>query len=411
MTAQGNGTKMRPDNYWAFKARSLFRKVTRSPKPDYFTQMRWFTGSPMHEVMASTHKFSTIRRMPAASTVIPWPAGNAENLPECFELDSQLRATAAFLIDTDTAALVVLRDGAIVHETYMLNGGKDVAWLSMSVAKSFTSALVGIALADGLVASVDDPISDYVPVQPGSAYDGVSIKHVLQMSSGARWNEDYSDPDADVFRVGRAMAGLDGGFDGFVAQMSRDLPPNSMCRYNSGETQILGALVRAVTGRSLASYMNEKLVQPLGFERPGYWATDLLGTEMAYAGLNLVARDYARLGECYRNGGRFNGLQVIPEQWVKDSTTFDSPVRAPGRVSPDGSVIPTGYGYQWWLPDGNAGEFMAVGVLNQYIYVNPTQRVTIVKLSANRNYGTAMTEAANRGAETLAFLRAVASAG
>lgn len=363
----------------------------------------------MDSVMANAHKFSTIRRMPAAVRPLPWPRQPERALPDSFEFNNEQHTAHAFLEKTDTAAMLVIRDGVIENEQYWLTGGPNVQWLSMSVAKSFTSALVGIAVGEGLIASVEDPISNYVSVLPGSAYDGVAIKHVLHMSSGARWNEDYTDKDADVFKVGRAMAGKDGGFDGFVAQMSRDLEPDTVCRYNSGETQILGALVRAVTGESLAHYMHKKLVEPLGFESAGYWSTDLLGVEMAYAGLNLVARDYARLGECYRNGGRFNGVQVVPEEWVQDSVNFDSPVRAPERTNADGSSTALGYGYQWWIPAGTDGEFMAIGVLNQFIYVNPARRVTIVKLSANRMYGTAATEEANRGGATLEFLRAIAN--
>lgn len=400
---------MRPDNYWVFRGRQLVRLFTRSSQPDYYTQMRWFTGEPMQHVMAHSDRFSTIRRLPAATSVVPWPAGKRISLPDGFEYGGEVRASKVLLKETETASLIVIKDGQIRYEEYAEPGGVDVPWLSMSVAKSFTSALVGVAVSERLIASIDDPISSYVSVNPGSAYDGVSIKNVLQMSSGARWNETYNDPEADVFKIGRAMTGAEGGFDGFIAQMSKDLPPDTVCRYNSGETQVLGALVRAVSGKSLAAYMKEKLVDPLGFEHAGYWNTDLQGVEMAYAGLNLVARDYARLGECYRNQGVFNGVQVVPAQWVALSTTVDSPVRSPGRIGPDGSTVALGYGFQWWIPSGSDGEFMAIGVLNQFVYVNPAAGVTIVKLSANRRYGTTGTEESNRTEETLEFFRAVAA--
>jgi CubicO group peptidase (beta-lactamase class C family) len=329
-------------------------------------------------------------------------------LPTSYRFEGRTRSTADFLVETDTAALLVLVDGAIRYEGYWLTGGPKVTWLSMSVAKSFVSCLVGIALDEGLIGSVDQPISDYVPVRSGSAYDGVSIENVLGMSSGARWSEDYNDPESDVHQISRAMLGLGGGLDGFVARMVRDRAPGSVCRYNSGETQILGALLARATGRTVADYMREKLVEPLGFEFPGFWITDLRGTEMSYAGLNLTARDFAKLGELYRNGGTWEGRRIVAEEWVRRSTSADSPIREPGRPVVWDRPVDLGYGYQWWLPAGTRGEFCAMGVLNQLVYVDPGTYTTIVKLSANRKFGTSHDEATNRDMENLELLRAIA---
>jgi CubicO group peptidase (beta-lactamase class C family) len=329
-------------------------------------------------------------------------------LPASYRFEGRTRSTADFLAETDTAALLVLVDGAIRYEGYWLTGGPKVTWWSMSVAKSFVSCLVGIALEEGRIGSVDEPISDYVAVQPGSAYDGVSIETVLQMSSGARWNEDYNDPKSDVHQISRAMLGLGGGLDGYVARVVRDKAPGTVCRYNSGETQVLGALLARATGRTVADYMREKLVEPLGFETSGFWITDMRGTEMAYAGLNLTARDFAKLGELYRNGGTWEGRRIVSEEWVRRSTRVDSPIREPGRPIVGDHPVDFGYGYQWWIPAGTRGEFCALGVLNQLVYVDPGAATTIVKLSANRNYGTSNDEATNRDMENLEFLRAIA---
>ncbi|MCG7205093.1 serine hydrolase domain-containing protein [Streptomyces arenae] len=368
-----------------------------------------FTGAPQHENFCRINELLDTREVPAASRPHIWPEGEPTALPDTFRFDGTDRKVEEFLAGTDTAALLVLVDGEIRHEWYALTGGPEVPWLSMSVAKSFISALVGIAVAERHIRSIEDPISAYVPVKPGSAYDGVSIMDVLRMSSGARWNEDYSDPGSDIYQLVLATVGIEGAhLDGFVAAMGRESEPGTVCRYNSGETQILGALVAKATGRTVADYMREKLTEPLGTASPGHWILDNTGTEVSYAGLNLTARDYALLGELYRNGGQWNGRQLVPAQWVHDSTTITAPHLEPGRPLIGDEHTDLGYGYQWWLLDGDRGEFSAIGVYNQFIYIDPTARTTIVKLSATRTYGTSTEESANREGETIAFLRAVA---
>jgi CubicO group peptidase (beta-lactamase class C family) len=398
----------RDTNRLLFTLRYLGRRAFVRSRPASLAEAGLFTGKPQHENFARTDALAPVRRMPASSSPQSWPVGESVELPSTYRFDGENRSTAEFLDVTDTAALLVLVDGAIRCERYWLTGGPTVNWLSMSVAKSFVSALVGIAVQEGHIASVNDPISKYVPVEPDSAYDGVAIVDVLQMSSGARWNEDYNDSRSDVHQLTKAMMGLGGGLDGFVARMVRQDPPQTVCRYNSGETQILGALIAHATGRTVSDYMAEKLVEPLGFETPSYWLTDMRGTEMSYAGLNLTARDYARLGELYRNDGMWRGRRIIDQQWVRSSTTIDSPRREAGRPIVGGHEIDLGYGYQWWIPAGHHGDYCAVGVLNQLIYVDPDTRTTIVKLSANRAYGTSDDESTNRDIENVAFLRAIA---
>jgi len=153
--------------------------------------------------------------------------------------------------------------------------------------------------------------------------------------------------------------------------------------------------------------MRETLVEPLGFEYDSYWLVDGMGMEMAFAGLNVTARDFAKLGELYRNHGRWNGTQIVPEWWVRASVLADAPHLEPGKPILADHALDLGYGYQWWLPDGDRGEFSAIGIYNQLVYVDPSRGVTIVKLSANPAYGTSMTEATNREMENIAFLRAI----
>ncbi|WP_405927188.1 serine hydrolase domain-containing protein [Streptomyces sp. NBC_00035] len=367
-----------------------------------------FTGAPQHENFCRIRDFADTRETVSSSKPYAWPVGKPITFPDTYEFDGTVRSTEEFLADTDTAALLVLIDGEIRYERYLLTGGPDVPWLSMSVAKSFVSALVGIAVEEGHIRSIDEAISAYVPVLPGSAFDEVTIRNVLQMSSGARWNEDYSDPDSDIFRLSLATVGFGGTLDDFVASMVRESEPGTVCRYNSGETQVLALLVARATGRSLADYMQEKLCEPLGMTSPGYWIVAPDGREMAYGGLNLTARDYARIGELYRGGGVWQGEQIVPAAWVRDSVAVAAPHLEPGRPIVGGHPIDLGYGYQWWLPAGDRGEFSAIGVYNQFVYVDPTTRTTIVKLSANRRYGTSTEESSNREMETVAFLRAIA---
>ncbi|MEV8389131.1 MULTISPECIES: serine hydrolase [unclassified Streptomyces] len=365
-----------------------------------------FTGEPQHQNFCRMAEMLPSRTMAPSSRPSALPEGEPSGLPPTYRFEGTTRSTSAFLSDTDTAALLVLVDGRVRHEHYALTCGPDVPWMSMSVAKSFVSALVGIALDEGHIPSLDAAVSDFVPVRPGSAYDGVCVRDVLRMSSGARWTEDYSDPRSGVFRlVQESESG--GSLAEFVATMEREYEPGTVCRYNSADTVVLGLLVSRTTGRGLADYMREKLCEPLGMVSPGHWLVDSRGIELAYYGLNLTARDYARLGELYRNGGVWQGIRVLPARWVTDSVTVGSPHCEPGRVL--GGQGPLGYGYQWWIPEGDRGEFSAIGVYNQYVYVDPAGATTIVKLSANRTFGTSPDEATNRERETLTLLRAIAA--
>lgn len=326
-------------------------------------------------------------------------------LPESYRYEGATRRTQDLLDETDTSGLLVLRDGEVVHERYALGSGPDTRWISWSVAKSFVSALVGIAVDEGRIRSIEEPITRYVPELAGSAYDGVAIRDVLQMSSGAAWNEDYGALDSDITRFGFAMA-FGGSMDAFAATLVREHEPGTYNRYNSIDTQVLGMLLVRATGRSLAALLEEKLWQPLHMEHDAYWLLDDAGMELALGGLNATLRDYARFGELYRNQGRFEGRQLVPASWARASVRADAPHLQPGE-NPQSEWI-LGYGYQWWLPGVEPGEFSAIGVYNQFIYVSPRHGVVIAKTSANRHYG--RDETTDRELETLAFFRAVAAA-
>lgn len=372
-----------------------------------FDQLALFSGAPQHQNFGRFKDMAPTSAMAASKKPFAFPLGKTIDLPKHYSFEGHTKSVEDFFTETDTTALLVLKDGQMVMERYALTGGPDVHWISWSVSKSFVSALVGIAVHEGHIRSIEDPISDYIPVPKGSAYHGVSIKNVLQMSSGARWNEDYSDPSCDVFRLAAAMGGAM-SLEEFVAGMATESPPGTVCRYNSGETQALGMLLAYATKRTLSDYMQEKLFEPLGMNAAGYWLVDKTGKEMAFAGLNLIARDFIKIGELYRNDGVWNSQQVVPSAWVKASITADAPHLVPGKPWLSDHTLPFGYGYQWWLPAGQEGEFTALGIYNQVVYGDRSKGVVIYKQSANRAYGTSKDEATNREIETIEFVRAIA---
>ncbi len=363
-----------------------------------------FTGVEQYETFNRLAGIFPYRVIRASSSPYSFPRDETIELPDSYFFDGQRRDTQTFLEDTDTAALLVLSDGAVVYERYWLTGGPDVHWASWSVGKSFVSALVGIALQEGFIDSIEEAVTDYVPELAGSAYDGVRIKDLLQMSSGARWDEDYSDPESDIMRFARTW-GVGGSFNEFTATLVRERQPGSYNYYNSMDTQALGMLLAAATGQGLSAYAGKKLWEPLGMEADAYWITDDQGMELAAGGLQVIARDYARFGQLYLDRGNWRGRQIVPEAWVHDSVTPDAPHVMPG-LDPEFTI---GYAYQWWIPEGSEGEFSAIGVYNQFIYVNPAKRLVIVKLSANSDYGLTDDDSSWRELESIELFRAIGS--
>jgi len=365
-----------------------------------------FRGAEQYDNFSRTTELFPSSTMRASSEPAPFPEVPAISLPTTFRYEGASVDVERFLEETDTGALLVLRNGSIRYERYMLTGGRDVHWLSWSVAKSFVSALVGIAVRDGLIKSIEQPISQYVPSFSGSAYDGVRIKDVLQMSSGARWDETYANPFSDVNRFG-AVFFLGGSLDQFTTRLEREHKPGTHNHYNSADTHALGMLLTRATGRSVTRYMEEKLWRPLGMENTGHWLLDDHGMEMVFGGLNATARDYAKIGELYRLGGTWHGQEILPRAWVEASITPDAPHLTPKAKAND--PFPVGYGYQWWIPASDEGEFSAIGIYNQFVYVNPKRNVVIVKLSAYSGYATGFDEGSFLEMHTLALLKTIAA--
>lgn len=353
--------------------------------------------------MSAIYPVRVIRR---SSRPAPFAAGKPLALPPTFTFDGKTLETQEFLTQVDTTGLLILKDDKLVFEDYRLGNDATTQSVSWSVGKSFVSALMGIAIGEGTVGAVEDPVTQYAPELAGSAYDGVRIKDVLQMSSGARWNEDYSDPDSDINKFGRLL--IDGSsLDAFAAGCRREHPPGTFNRYNTTDTHVLGLVLRNATGRSLSDYLHDKLWQPLGMEADAFWIVDRDGAEFAGGGLNAVLRDYARLGLLYLNGGVWNGARIVPAGWVRASVTPDAPHLQPGVRASSSEKL--GYGYQWWVPD-LSGAYSAIGIYGQFVYVDPAARVVIAKTSAFRDYGKTIRPEHYRSADHFALFRAIAAA-
>jgi CubicO group peptidase (beta-lactamase class C family) len=281
---------------------------------------------------------------------------------------------------TETNGIIVVKDNKIVYEKYFQGNthlDKNTSW---SLAKSFTSALVGIAIADGYINSINDPVTKYIPELKQSGYRNVPIKHILQMSSGVKFSENYDEPSSDINELlPKLFLQMKS-----IKQVVRDFPSERRSgksfHYMSLDAQILGLLVERATGQSISKYFEAKLWKPLGAESDAFWLTDNHKIELTFCCVNATLRDYAKFGLLYLNNGHFNGRQIVPQKWVKESITPDSPYLKAGVTSEEYGRW--GYQYQWWVPTGSKGDYSAVGVWGQYIYINPQANLVIVKTSS-----------------------------
>jgi CubicO group peptidase (beta-lactamase class C family) len=282
-----------------------------------------------------------------------------------------------YLARNRIAGILVLKDGEIAFEDYELGIGPDTRWLSFSMAKSISSTLVGAALADGSISSLDDPVVRYVPGLKGSAYDGVSVRQVLTMSSGVRWDETYTDPKSDRRKMLELqLRGKPGDLLRFMGSLPRAAAPGSVWNYSTGETFVLGAVIEGATHRRLPDYLSEKIWLPAGMERDATWWVDGPdGLAWAASGIGATLRDYGRFALIATHEGRLNGRYIVPEGWFKEAGV---PHEIGGK--------PVGYGYMWWIMPQDmpihAASFLAVGIFGQYMYINPKEHLAIVVLSA-----------------------------
>jgi CubicO group peptidase (beta-lactamase class C family) len=282
-----------------------------------------------------------------------------------------------YLAINRVAGMLVLKNGEIAFEDYELGADASTRWLSFSMAKSVASTLVGAAIVDGFISSLDDPVVRYVPALRGGAYEGVSIRQVLTMSSGVHWNETYTDPTSDRRKVlGLQISPKPGAILRYMSALPRDGAPGSIWNYNTGETYVLGAVIEGATHRPLADYLSQKIWSQAGMEQNATWWVDGAdGIGWAGSGIGATLRDYGRFGLIVADKGRLNGRSIVPDGW------FDQ-AGVPHSIG--GKTVD--YGYMWWIQPQTdplqVGAFKAWGIFGQFIYVNPRERLVIVVLSA-----------------------------
>lgn len=300
-----------------------------------------------------------------------------------------------YMREQRTAALVVVHNGEIRLEEYGLDFSAEGRWTSFSVAKSFTSTLVGAAIKDGYIESIDDMVSDYIPDLKGSAYDAVSIEHLLTMNSGVRWNEDYEDRNSDVARFNEHTP--EPGVDVTVSYMrtlEREVPPGTRWQYNTGETNLIGVLVSSATGKTLADYLTEKIWTPFGMQQDGSWLLGVTSHEIAGCCMQAATRDFARFGLFMLGGGMIDDTPVLPSGWLESATVKNADIGVPGK----------GYGYQWWTYDD--GSYAAQGIFGQGIFIDPNRQLVV---ASNSNWPRA-THWETVGSQREAFYKSVQDA-
>jgi CubicO group peptidase (beta-lactamase class C family) len=327
-----------------------------------------------------------------------------------YELGDRRLGIGDFMARRRTAGLLVLKHGEIALERYGMGNGPESRWTSFSTAKSMTATLAGAALHDGAIASLDDPCEAYAPRLRGSAYEGVTIRNVLRMSSGVAWREDDdADGRSEVRRLGRAMVSRrPGAILDLMCKLPRAHPQGAVFNYSTGESCVLAAVVAAAVGRPLAEYFAERVWAPAGMEADAHWQLESeAGLEMGGLGVSARLRDVGRFGLLMlEDGEAFNGQRVLPPGWRDLAGRPDCAATDFGRLTPGD---PGGYGYHWWatppVPGVHAGVFAALGAHGQFIYINPGEQVVVAIQSAWRE-----PRDSDASLETVALLRAAVRA-
>ena len=330
------------------------------------------------------------RVVQAGSNPTPLPAGPPLKLP--LDVD-------AYMAGQRSAALLIVHDGKLRLERYGLGFDASGRWTSFSMAKSVTSTLVGAAIRDGHIRSLDDKVSDYIAQMKGSAYDEVSLRQLLTMTSGVRWNEDYADPNSDVARFNnhKPEEGVD-ALVSYMRRLPREVPAGTRWHYSTGETNLVGVLLREAVKKPLATYLSEKIWVPAGMEQQATWILSRTGNEISGCCIQAATRDFARLGVFILNGARVGGAggqsSIVPDGWLAEATTERTGIGQPGR----------GYGYQWWTYTD--GTFAARGIFGQGIFIDPKRKLVIV---SNADWGGGATDRVASDARE-AFYRTVQKA-
>tara|TARA_R110002124_G_scaffold9271_2_gene47627 strand:+ start:2843 stop:4048 length:1206 start_codon:yes stop_codon:yes gene_type:complete len=288
--------------------------------------------------------------------------------------------------DRNVTAFLVIKDGEIAAEEYLHGTTADDLRVSWSMAKSVVSLLLGALMDKGLVPSdaLEYQLAEYVPSLRGSGYDGATLRNVLQMSSGVRFNEDYLDYHSDINRMGRLLA-IGGSMDDFAAALGKRWEPGTYMHYVSVDTHVIGMMIRALTGAEIGALTIEHIFSPMGLEHDAVFITDSMHEPFILGGLNMSTRDYARIGLMVLNKGMVGDVRVVSQEWLQTSMAKSAPPPSPEKAAtPEGWM---GYGMQWWIPgDAIGGEVYGIGIYGQYLYLNPKHNVVIAQNGGDVNF-------------------------
>ncbi|WP_300543027.1 serine hydrolase [Maricaulis sp.] len=372
----------------------------------------WSEYSPA-EIQAATHPDRLAATFRDMGEVFPYreirPADSARPLPRndarttvSYTFEGELRTVDDWLEDSDATGLMVLHDGQVVHEQYLLGSAPETRHTSWSVGKSYVATLIAIAMQEGRIANLDQTAEMFAPQFAGTDYGDTTLRHLLMMSAGVDFEEDYSAPDSDIRRLFFGTNIFGRNVDSMVAQVERNRSPGEDLHYVSANTQVLSAVARGVWRAPLASIVEEKIWRPLGMTGEAYWNQNVAGDKgiaIGYCCLNATLEDYARFGQFYLQDGVWNGERLLPESWVRRATRPNAGFQEAG---PDAVYPHRGYGLHFWVPENHDGEYFMAGVYGQYVWVDERRNIVIARTAADTQWSA-------RTAESLAAMRALAA--
>jgi CubicO group peptidase (beta-lactamase class C family) len=311
-------------------------------------------------------KIFPTRTVKRGATVFELPS-DAATLTVSYQYQGAQWNTEKFMQANHVAGLLVIQHGKIKLERYGLGQTAHDRWTSFSVGKSVTSTLIGAAIKDGAIKSLESPIVEYIPALKGSAYDGVTVRQLLTMTSGVKWNEDYADPKSDVNQFALGAPGPDGEnpIVGYMKKLPREAPPGSKWVYKTGESDLMGVLLARATHKHPGDYLSEKIWSKYGMERDAVWMLDQSGDELGGCCISMTLKDYGRFGLFFMQGSKIDGVSILPNGWTAEATRAQVPH----------------YGFQWWVKQDD-GSYDAEGIFGQTIHIDPKQDLVIVTNSA-----------------------------
>jgi CubicO group peptidase (beta-lactamase class C family) len=338
-----------------------------------FTQQHYLVGAFSHFDQFFPSRVA--RRSPHPFTYKRSDEGSALT----YEFQGATRTIQDYLNRNPVTGLLIAKDDTILFESYQYGRTERDRLLSQSMAKTVTAMLIGIAVAEGFIHSVDDPVETYLPRLQGTEYGKASIRNLLNMASGVKFSEDYGGKDDDEALTTALLYGdwnaTNDPFDVLGKFNTRASKPGSKWNYATPDPYILGLVLRAATGKPVTQYLEEKIWQPIGAENDASWILDVSGQEMAHGYISACLRDWARLARLLANDGNWDGRQIIPRQWVLDATTVHELFLAPGKPDPD-----LGYGYLTWIiePGPERRMFAMIGTRGQIIVIDSKTRLVMV---------------------------------